>query len=122
MVRVLPVILLNYERTCAKKAVVVGLARPNEAPGHRVVAEGFANALRAHVLQHLLLGHLAAPELNKKVLRIAARALHQFHAHLRTNGRSLSHTALGVAVGPKGGAVHRVVEHPRNVFHGLAVV
>ena len=70
-------------RACAEEAGVVRLARPDERAHHGVVAEGLAYALRAHVVQHLILRHLAAPQLNKDVLWVAARALDKLHADLR---------------------------------------
>lgn len=94
-----------------------GLARPEEAAHHRVVGEGLADALRAHVVQHLLLGHLAAPELDEEVLRVASRALHKLDTHLRTH-LSESNAPTG---NPRGGAVHRVIEHARDVPHRLPV-
>lgn len=82
MVGVLREILLAYKRTCAKEALVIRLSRPHERAYHCVIAERFTNTLIAYVVQHLLLGRLAAPQLNKHILWVPSRTLHELDAHL----------------------------------------
>ena len=83
------------QRACAKEAGIVRLARPDERAHHGVVAERLAYTLRAHVVQHFILRHLAAPQLNKDILWVAARALDELHADLRQR-QPLSATTTGL--------------------------
>ena len=85
-------------RACAEEAAIVRLARPHERADHRVVGEGLADAPRAHVVQHLVLGRLAAPQLDEDVLRVAARALDEFLRSVASSASSAS--ARAVTNGP----------------------
>lgn len=95
--------LLAYKRTCAKEALVIRLSRPHERAYHCVIAERFANTLVAYVVQHLLLGRLAAPQLNKHILWVPSRTLHELDAHLLKHHSCVVYVCVYVCVHVGGG-------------------
>jgi hypothetical protein len=100
---------------------VIRFARPEERSHHSIVAKRLAHALRLDVVQHLLLGSLAAAELDEDVLWVAPRPPHELDAHLLARGARVG--AAGAASRAQGAATERawahvIVEDARNVLHG----